>query len=86
MYIDGERLDEPYVNRIGGRPEATEPFQSGKPWSLERPYLVPPGHYFLMGDNRTVSDDSRDWGPAPRHEIVGEAFATYWPLNRARGL
>jgi len=39
-----------------------------------------------MGDNRTVSDDSRDWGPAPRREIIGEAFLTYWPLTRVRGL
>ena len=41
---------------------------------------------FLMGDNRTVSDDSRDWGPAPAREIVGQAFLTYWPLSRLHGL
>ena len=58
----------------------------GQPWSLEQPYKVPAGHYFMMGDNRTVSDDSRDWGPAPRREIIGEAFLTYWPLSRLHGL
>ena len=47
---------------------------------------MPAGHYFLMGDNRVVSDDSRDWGPAPRREIIGEAFFTYWPLSRLHGL
>ena len=87
VYIDGRRLDEPYVQRVNGRAEPTEPFRgTGQPWSLERPYKVPAGHYFLMGDNRTVSDDSRDWGPAPRREVIGEAFLTYWPLSRLHGL
>jgi signal peptidase I len=87
VYVNGRRLREPYVPRVNGRPEPTEPFRgTGEPWSLERPYKVPPGHYFLMGDNRTVSDDSRDWGPAPGREIIGEAFLTYWPLSRVHGL
>jgi signal peptidase I len=87
VYIDGRRLDEPYVQTANGGPEPTEPFRgTGNAWALERPYTVPAGHYFLMGDNRTVSDDSRDWGPAPRREIIGEAFFTYWPLSRLHGL
>ena len=87
VYIDGRRLDEPYVHRLNGETEPTEPFRgAGQPWSLERPYKVPAGRYFLMGDNRTVSDDSRDWGPAPRGEVIGEAFFTYWPLSRLHGL
>jgi signal peptidase I len=87
VYVDGQRLREPYVRRIDGEPEATEPFRgTGEAWSLEEPYKVPAGHYFLMGDNRTVSDDSRDWGPASRREIIGEAFMTYWPLSRLHGL
>lgn len=87
VYIDGRRLSEPYVRRSGGRPEATEPFvDTGEAWSLETPYRIPAGCYFLLGDNRTVSDDSRDWGPAPRTELIGEAFFTYWPLTRAGSL
>lgn len=87
VFVDGKRLDEPYVHRIDGHAEPTEPFfGTGQPWSLEQPYTVPPGHYFLMGDNRGVSDDSRDWGPAPRREIIGGAFLTYWPLTRLRRL
>jgi signal peptidase I len=43
---------------------------------------IPPGHWFMMGDNRGESDDSRFWGPVPRDWIIGGAFATYWPPNR----
>jgi len=43
---------------------------------------IPPGHYFMMGDNRGSSDDSRFWGPVPKRWIVGGAFATYWPPGR----
>ena len=40
---------------------------------------VPPDHYFMMGDNRGASDDSRYWGPVPRDWIIGDAFVSYWP-------
>jgi signal peptidase I len=87
VYIDGRRLQEPYVDVTGGRREQTDPFLgTGKAWALVTPYIIPAGHYFVMGDNREVSDDSRDWGTVPRREIIGEAFFTYWPLNRAHGL
>ena len=44
--------------------------------------LVPPGDYFMMGDNRAFSDDSRYWGPVPDAWIIGVAFFTYWPPGR----
>jgi signal peptidase I len=43
---------------------------------------VPRGDYFMMGDNRGESDDSRFWGPVPKAWIIGQAFFTYWPLGR----
>jgi signal peptidase I len=46
------------------------------------PIRVPAGHWFMMGDNRGDSDDSRFWGPVPTSWIIGGAFATYWPPDR----
>jgi signal peptidase I len=43
---------------------------------------VPRGDYYMMGDNRGESDDSRFWGPVPRSWIIGDAFLTYWPPDR----
>jgi signal peptidase I len=49
---------------------------------LPEEITIPPDHYFMMGDNRGASDDSRFWGPVPRDWIIGEAFLTYWPPDR----
>jgi signal peptidase I len=43
---------------------------------------VPKGDYYMMGDNRDESDDSRFWGPVPQSRIIGTAFVTYWPPDR----
>ena len=61
--------DEPYINPC---PTCT----------LRKPITIPPGHYFMMGDNRGSSDDSRVWGPVPQDWFIGRAFATYWPPKR----
>jgi len=86
VYINGQRLNEPYVRRLNGRPVPTEPFANGLPWSLARPYKVPAGSYFMMGDNRIDSGDSREFGPVPRDQLIGRAFARYWPPGRIGGL
>ena len=55
---------------------------SGNACNLPTAITVPPGHYFMMGDNRGESDDSRFWGPIPKSWVIGGAFATYWPPRR----
>jgi signal peptidase I len=60
----------------------TEPCGGGEGCDLPRTVTVPAGHWFMMGDNRGSSDDSRFWGPVPKKWIIGQAFATYWPPKR----
>jgi len=67
-----EKTDEPY----------TRPCGAATVCNLPKPITIPPDHYFMMGDNRGESDDSRYWGPVPRDWIIGKAFATYWPPDR----
>jgi signal peptidase I len=86
VYVNGKMLEEPYVRRVDGSPEPTEPFTTGLPWALQQPFTVPAGSYFMMGDNRTDSGDSRDFGPVARDQLVGRAFARYWPVGRIGGL
>jgi signal peptidase I len=56
--------------------------QPSVPCNFPKSIVVPPDHYFMMGDNRANSTDSRFWGPIPREWIIGKAFATYWPPDR----
>jgi signal peptidase I len=70
VYIDGERLDEPYVDD-GRRDRETY-----------RARNIPNDHYFVQGDNRAQSCDSRIWGPLPEKNIVAKAVLTYWPPTR----
>jgi signal peptidase I len=70
VYINGKRLDEPYI-KPERRDFQTHPAQK-----------IPPRQYFMMGDNRASSCDSRMWGTVPRGNIIGEVFVTYWPPNR----
>lgn len=52
----------------------------------QREFRVPAGHYFMMGDNRGASEDSRFWGPVRRDAMIGRAVATYWPIKRIGSL
>jgi len=76
VYIDGKRQEQDYA-----RLDA----QCGI-CNLPQEIVIPDGHYFMMGDNRGESADSREWGPVPKKWIIGKAFMTYWPPNRIGGL
>jgi signal peptidase I len=67
-----EKTDEPYIRPCG----------SSSVCNLPKTITIPKGYFFMMGDNRGASDDSRYWGPVPKAWLVGEAFATYWPPDR----
>jgi signal peptidase I len=69
IYIDGKKLNEPWV-----RPERRSSGSGG--------WVVPSGHYFMAGDNRRNSCDSRVWGPVARKNLIGPVFAIYWPVTR----
>jgi len=72
VILNGRRQNEPFAQACLGDEGCSFPTE----------VTIPAGHYFMMGDNRGSSDDSRFWGPVPEEWIIGEAFGTYWPPDR----
>lgn len=70
VYLNGEQLDEPYLKQTTGAQGGTYP------------KTVPEGQYFVLGDNRRVSNDSRNWGFVRAEDILGRAWIGYWPLPK----
>jgi signal peptidase I len=68
VFIDGRRLAEPYVKDRDSQDVGTK--------------TIPAGTYFVLGDNRPSSCDSRAWGPLPKGNVIGRVVATYWPTGR----
>jgi signal peptidase I len=69
VWVDGVLLNEPYIS------QPINPDITSTTWK------VPLGEYFVLGDNRPVSDDSRYWGFVPKSLIVGRAMFVYWPIG-----
>ncbi len=72
VIVDGKTLTEPYVS----------PRYQGNPYPPVLSLVVPAGDYYVLGDDRANSSDSRDWGFVPRKNIVGRAALVYWPLGQ----
>jgi signal peptidase I len=72
----------PVVNGVEAKEDFINPCRGGMGCNMPKTITIPPNDYFMMGDNRGSSDDSRFWGPVPRDWIIGEAFFTYWPPDR----
>jgi signal peptidase I len=72
VYRNGVREQDSYISPCG----------NVEGCSFPKPIVIPPGDFFMMGDNRGESDDSRFWGPVPEKWIIGVAFFTYWPPDR----
>jgi signal peptidase I len=68
VYVNGQPLEEPY------EPGETRPGRSEQ-------VVVPPLHVYVLGDNRSHSNDSRNFGPVPIENIVGRAWLSYWPVG-----
>jgi signal peptidase I len=67
VYVNGQPLTEPYVPR------------EYRDTRSQEEAILPPDNYFVMGDHRSISSDSRDFGPVPRDLIYGKASFVYWP-------
>ncbi len=75
VIVNGKALTEPYI------PDEYEILAGA--YTKNRVITLGPNEYFVSGDNRPYSSDSRAWGPITKDEIVGRAFFRYWPLNKA---
>lgn len=77
VYVDGKPLDEPYTKGKPSNPLS----RTASGVNISYPYTVPEGSVWVMGDNRTESQDSRYFGAIPVDTVTGHAAMVYWPLS-----
>jgi signal peptidase I len=70
LYVNGTRASEPYLQ------------QRFQDYDSHSPVTVRAGHYYVLGDHRNGSNDSRTWGEVPEKYIYGKAYLRFWPLNK----
>jgi len=83
LFVNGNRLEEPYAHYLF--PVGDDQSESFDVRSRYGPVTVPPAHYFMMGDNRDNSQDSRYWGFLPAHYVKGRALMIYWSFEPPAG-
>ncbi|RMD83149.1 MAG: signal peptidase I [Candidatus Dadabacteria bacterium] len=79
VYINGKKIPDPHAYY-----QPIDPRLARRPRDNFGPYEVPPGHVFVLGDNRDHSHDSRFWGSVPINDILGKAFILYWSWDSGR--
>ena len=84
VHVDGKPLDEPYVHFLQPASDGTSELTAFDLRESYGPVVVPEGHYFVMGDNRDNSRDSRYWGFLPERYIKGKALLVYWSYEAGR--
>jgi signal peptidase I len=84
VYINGSRIDEPYVHFLQPPSLVDQEVASYDVRERYGPVTVPPDQYFVMGDNRDNSQDSRYWGFLPRDYVKGKALMVYWSYKTDR--
>jgi signal peptidase I len=84
VHVNGQPLDEPYVHFITAPSNDYQEVTSFDVRERFGPVTVPADHYFVMGDNRDNSQDSRYWGFLPRGHVKGKALLIYWSYESAR--
>ena len=84
VYVNGQPLDEPYVHFLQPASNGTSEFTAFDLRESYGPVTIPAGHYFVMGDNRDNSRDSRYWGFLPERYIKGKALLVYWSYEAGR--
>ena len=84
VYIDGKPIDEPYVHFLIPPSSDYQEVTSSDVRENYGPVTVPPDQYFVMGDNRDNSEDSRYWGFLPQNNVKGKALIIYWSYESGR--
>ena len=79
VYINNTPIEEPYIKSKFDYIPCNEHMYCG-------PFVIPENNYFMMGDNRGNSQDSRFWGFLPKDRFIGKAIYLFWPINHLKNL